>query len=460
MLCCTYLTNVGTLYYHEDVMNFIDAAKYSMLEYHTLYPTFGAYLDHVFMVIGNGIDWNESGEMVDRFESRKLSSLPALERLAASPKRPTRNLPWWLKHPLNYTELPTNIPQRIKNLTIPSCYGFHRNYSNIGSIPDTVHPDWLNAIITYLVSVSQTPIENFSKYRMVRHASPEEKQSAVEDYRGTQEAIRQIYTDVQIRFPNHVYHNPINSIVFDPNRLDIPNQKYWPIDGSTVNQEELVTPFIDALKFAYNIRPKNVGDDVDAILATLFEQVTKTAITLGQRIVNDDLRKNLKFREVSNSIIKLSDTFPYTSNNSKPVWYDTLVEELVKKFRRLLKFSRKNKKKDIPYTGYPNGRSARAGSLEPFDRFTAKQMEYDDTDQGRDALCVIIGQSITTISEQGSRMVISAVLELFDRNPEAFGSSLDLNEDKMPPDISQRIYSILNLIEGKPLSNFFMPALS
>lgn len=433
-------------------MTFSDAAKSSMLEYHTLYASLGSYLDHAFMTIGNGMEWH-NGALHGSGEEYN-PQLAALERLAVNPNRTKQKLPYWLKYPLHYDEFPTDIPARTQNPVVYSCYGYHNEYSRISRIPDNVQPDWLDACILYLVSISQTPQENFSRNNMAR--DEKEKGYATDEFNNTQTAIRRIFGELQQRFPTHQFHNPMKTMTFDPNRPDT-NTNYWPLDGSTVPVADLIAPFKAALEFAYNIKPK--PGTPKGKLTRLFKKVADTAIKLGQQIINNEVVKELSYRT-----LKPVDGKPHPLSavvikypHGETTYFEDIVDPLLKEFRKYFRLSRKNRKKDIPYTGFPNGRASRAGCLEPVNHFMADQMEYDETDQGRDGLTVIIGQMITTMTEQGRRMVVNDVYAACEKNYPAEDFDFDYDGDEKRQkrltaqsnlDLEQRINSILTELEG------------
>jgi hypothetical protein len=186
-------------------------------------------------------------------------------------------------------------------------------------------------------------------------------------------------------------------------------------------------PFKDALLFAYKMTPKpstpawgeiNPYDMLDEILAETYQ----AAVMLGQRIVNDKLQEHyyapMEWRDVPtynpDPILKALEPFPKSDGR---VYFGGVIEPFLKKIRKAYKLRRINENKDIPYTGYPLGHDARGGSLEPVHSFTVGQMKYDKEDQGRDALEVIVGKIFTVVSEQGSRMVRKAVVDVCDALP-------------------------------------------
>lgn len=507
-------------------MNFSDAAKYSMIEFHSLYPTFGQYLDHLFMVIGNGMEWG-NGSLGDN-EHHRSAELPSLERLVArGVTQQAPNLPDWLNYPLRIKKYATDIPLRITDPAIKSCYGFSE-YSRIGHIPDDISPDWLSACVLYLLIVGQTPIENFMRYTNKDLLAGAEK-----DFETTQTKCKEILTSLYKRFPDHVFQNPIKTITFDPDRSDVPGYgKYWPLDDSPVaDVNDLIEPFKDALKFAYNIKPKPGAslEDLDSI----FEQIAAHAIEFGKKILAREVRKNSEWGNGKDLEMLLADRPDHTitwngdtvigggtvrydctcgwtgattsscdehndhhaqiraanieaiKNRVEP--YQTVLDRypaeerrymddvapFMKTIRKKLKLSRKNLKKDIPYVGYPNGRSVRAGCFEPNERFMAERMEYDLYDQGRDALEVIIGSMITCLSEQGARLIKSEFIAAYkDFTPptrnnnltkhpwkciDDYESSENAYKSRSTPEVLAKLNAVIDSFDGKRLGDFDAP---
>lgn len=85
-------------------------------------------------------------------------------------------------------------------------------------------------------------------------------------------------------------------------------------------------------------------------------------------------------------------------------------EDLVKPFKSVLRFAykmtRQNKGRDIPYNGYEHGALHICFPL--IEKFTANQMRYDEEEQGRDALEVIIGAILQVGIEQGRRIAMES----------------------------------------------------
>lgn len=66
--------------------------------------------------------------------------------------------------------------------------------------------------------------------------------------------------------------------------------------------------------------------------------------------------------------------------------------------------SRKNHNWSIPWTGYNIGARALVGGPPPHLRLRRDSLHYDEYDQGRDALEVLVGVAVQLGIEQGRRM--------------------------------------------------------
>ena len=89
---------------------------------------------------------------------------------------------------------------------------------------------------------------------------------------------------------------------------------------------------------------------------------------------------------------------------TETVWFDDLAQPVVKAIRFAYNLRRRNRDKDIPWRGLPIGKSARATCLDNEEQLTAEHMRYDEDDQGRDALEVLVGVAIRLGIEQGRRV--------------------------------------------------------
>lgn len=384
-------------------MTFADDAKYSMIEYHSIYPTFGQYLDHLFVVIGNGLEWNHGTLGENNFDQAKMAALPELERMAMDTNRAGLNIPRSLKYSLGVREIPVDTQKRLDDYTITSAYGFHKEYSCIAHIPDDIQPDWLNAAWAYLQVLVELPPENFMRYRM----ATSEHNMAKQEHTDTIAAAKNILASLPVRFPNHVFEKPV--ITLDPNRPDVPGLKYWSHNYNTVDPSiiELIKPFHDAIHFAYRVTPKDKSTG-EARLTAILRQAAEAAITLGHRVVNTKLQE-YSILDIPGPIKEILTGYPKEDSN---VYFEDLVEPFVKMVRKAYSLRRINRKKAVPYSGYPNGFDTRDGTSEPWRRFQVESMKYDEYDQGRDAIRVIVGMMFTVISEIGCREIRRAVLNV------------------------------------------------
>lgn len=390
-------------------MSFRNSLLYSMIEYNSIFPTLGAWMDHCFMVIGNGREWS-NGNLQD---SDGNDGFVAALEVAVSQASTSRPVPDCLRYTLGETDYPTDIQQRMADPIIPHCYGFS-NYSRIGHIPDDITPEWLNAALTCIISVLNTPKEMFSD-----HA----------DYEGTQAACERILGEIRTRFPDHKFES-IHRIKLDPTRpLPKDAHLYWPLNGDPVDLTVLVEHFYQALLFAYDFTPKEANKSGMAMLRTILNELADDAVWIGQLVTNDEMHDSssleLEFlmadvddeERLKHPIYATMEKFPKSDEAKAYGLFDDTLTPKMKAVRKNFKMKRKNEDKDIPYRGYPNGRSSRAGSLEPAERFTAEHMRYDLEDQGRDALEVIMGAMITCASEQGRRIYRQAILDCLDKHP-------------------------------------------
>lgn len=86
----------------------------------------------------------------------------------------------------------------------------------------------------------------------------------------------------------------------------------------------------------------------------------------------------------------------------KPARFDDLTKPLVKAIRFAYTLKRKNRDKDIPYSGYDRP-SILHTCLDIKTQLTAEQMLYDEEAQGRDAIEVLVALAIQLGYEQGLR---------------------------------------------------------
>lgn len=402
-------------------MDFQDSAKYSMIEFNSIYPTFGAFLNHCFLTCGNGLGWSSDGRLIDDSDQTRIAELPALERLAATGGSNGVKPPRALKYALNIERIPDNIQERIGDPFISSLCEVDPKYSRIFHLPDNVESGWLDGAIALLIIVTQTPIENYSRYSMALRDVTYEKDEAKkakaqerlerekESYAKCIARAHELLADLRRRFPNHQWSNPMRTIKLDSNRPDFEDAaKSWPVSGAPVeNLDEIVQPFIEALKFAYNwkITSEHISDDyVENAVRSLAEHTVK----YGRSIVHEKVMENWEvklFLEKSAQSENIDPLVAFLQKEPKRTGhFDHVLDPALQNLRgNGIRFYRKNRKKDIPYKGYPIGRDSRAGCLDIDYRFQVEQMDYDLNDQGRNALEVILGSLVTVVCEQGRR---------------------------------------------------------
>src|ERR1700751_5446488 len=87
----------------------------------------------------------------------------------------------------------------------------------------------------------------------------------------------------------------------------------------------------------------------------------------------------------------------------KPADFEDILIPLVKAVKFAYSLERKNKDKDIPYSGFE--RSSMRACLAPIkEALSVKNLKFDEEDQGRTALEVILAIAIQLGIEQGKRM--------------------------------------------------------
>ena len=389
-------------------MTFADSVKHSMIEYHSIYPTLGQCLDHMFMCIGNGYEWFGGTLSENGNDQAKMGALPEMERLATNQNRPSYNIPRTISYIWETREIPIDIQRRLDDYTINSAHGFDKDYSRLSRIPDNVSPDWLNAIWAYLRVIVELPIEKFVRYRMACQGSfgqdqiEKQKAGAEREYEQTIAASKKILSSLPVQYPDHVFEKP--KITLDPNRPDIPGLKYWSKDYNTPDPSitELIKPFRDVITFAYKVTPKNYHYPVG--LTAILRKAAKAAIDLGERVTNNKIQDGLFLED--HTIKEALKDFPIGKENLR---FEEIVSPYIKMIRKVFRLRRINVGKAIPYNGYPAGHGDHG---DPWDRFTPESMEYDKTDQGRDALTVIMNVFFTVVSELGCRHVRRTVIEV------------------------------------------------
>lgn len=93
----------------------------------------------------------------------------------------------------------------------------------------------------------------------------------------------------------------------------------------------------------------------------------------------------------------------WPADPTEVVSFDKLVTPIADAVRFCFDMERKNRDEDVPYTGMEKAHVSLVTSFPADEALTAEQLRYDDEDQGRDALHVIIGIAISVGMEQGIR---------------------------------------------------------
>ena len=93
----------------------------------------------------------------------------------------------------------------------------------------------------------------------------------------------------------------------------------------------------------------------------------------------------------------------WPEDETKTVSFRYLVKPVKDAILFAYDIKRKNKGKDIPYNGYDIGKRNKATDFSPDEKLKARNLEYSDVEQGRDALTEIIGIAVQLGIEQGER---------------------------------------------------------
>ena len=88
----------------------------------------------------------------------------------------------------------------------------------------------------------------------------------------------------------------------------------------------------------------------------------------------------------------------------EPYSFDELTEPVCKAIRALYRLTPWNNGDSIKWTGPELGKRMKAHSLEFDELLTRESLEWNDEDQGRDPLMVVVGIAIQLGIEQGRRL--------------------------------------------------------
>lgn len=93
-------------------------------------------------------------------------------------------------------------------------------------------------------------------------------------------------------------------------------------------------------------------------------------------------------------------------DQSKTVQFTDLTDPICEAIRFAYDLKRKHQNKDIPYKGYDIGKVT--GCYQPDENLTQESLEYQDENQDRDALQVIVGIAVQLGIEQGRRQLLKS----------------------------------------------------
>ena len=121
--------------------------------------------------------------------------------------------------------------------------------------------------------------------------------------------------------------------------------------------------------------------------------------------MQDVPRKRGRVREVEGVSIK---DWP---DNGKPADFGELAESVYPAITFAYRLERINEGQAIPWKGHTIGKEDLATCFAPDEQLSAENLRYDEEDQGRDALQVLIGIAMQLGIEQGRRMTRQKVKE-------------------------------------------------
>jgi hypothetical protein len=343
-------------------MRFQDALKYSMATYPTLYPDRAAVLNQFFVVNGNGMDFSgETGELEDR-HGNSPNDLVAIERYVASGKHkePMECVEYvpaeFAEHLFVGHRVTPDIEERLAKAEFNHWYPMSKGYNGLEKLPDNIPADWLNAAYECATLVVNTP----------------------QDLNLEETAKRNAY-------------QWLDETIFD-------KQGYKVIGKKKNTREEAEAKSLKSLK---------------AERKRIHDIAAKALVDMKAQFPNHKFEFNPPPTWDAERPFDKNGTTPWPMEGEGESWrgvgdFETLVEPFIKATKFAYKMSRKNRGKDIPYHGYTttDGRS-----LSPQERFTAESLEYDETDQGRDALTVILGSLASVAIEYGKRLALKEVRE-------------------------------------------------
>ena len=92
---------------------------------------------------------------------------------------------------------------------------------------------------------------------------------------------------------------------------------------------------------------------------------------------------------------------------NKPARFTDIADPICEAIRAAYELKRKNRSRSIPWTGLDIGDDIKAGSYSPDDKLKRDNLKYDEENQDRDALQVIVGIAVQLGMEQGRRALWS-----------------------------------------------------
>lgn len=105
-----------------------------------------------------------------------------------------------------------------------------------------------------------------------------------------------------------------------------------------------------------------------------------------------------------------------------------LVNPIIAAIKFCYDLKRKNEDKDVPYNGYPNGWRERVTTPTPAEWLTTKSLKWNEEDQGREVLEVIISIALQLGIEQGRRIVAKEVRRFTEQHEKGFFSAEEVLE--------------------------------
>ena len=90
----------------------------------------------------------------------------------------------------------------------------------------------------------------------------------------------------------------------------------------------------------------------------------------------------------------------------KTVGFYEIAEPIIKALKFAYRLRRKNLRKDIPWNGLDIGEELKASNFSPDSTLSHESLRFNQEDQGRNALEVIIGIAVQLGIEQGRRIEV------------------------------------------------------